>query len=112
MSAAAAHLRGLDAPGSTTIQVVVPGALREMSPAEAKELKAQAGFDQGILNPFGLQDADGRAYLDTIKVDGEKNRTSKSTFTGIDLTESYAMNPPASVSGLYFAHPQAKYFVA
>jgi 5-methyltetrahydrofolate--homocysteine methyltransferase len=30
--------------------------------------------------------------------------------TGISLTETYAMNPPASVSGLYFAHPEAKYF--
>ena len=31
--------------------------------------------------------------------------------TGITLTETYAMNPAASVSGLYFAHPSAKYFV-
>ncbi len=30
--------------------------------------------------------------------------------TGISLTESYAMWPAASVSGLYFAHPQARYF--
>jgi 5-methyltetrahydrofolate--homocysteine methyltransferase len=30
--------------------------------------------------------------------------------TGIQLTESCAMWPGASVSGLYFAHPQAKYF--
>ena len=30
--------------------------------------------------------------------------------TGMQLTESYAMNPPASVSGLYFAHPESKYF--
>jgi 5-methyltetrahydrofolate--homocysteine methyltransferase len=30
--------------------------------------------------------------------------------TGIRLTESYAMHPAASVSGLYFAHPQARYF--
>ena len=30
--------------------------------------------------------------------------------TGISLTESYAMYPAASVSGYYFAHPQAKYF--
>lgn len=30
--------------------------------------------------------------------------------TGIKLTESYAMYPTASVSGLYFAHPQARYF--
>jgi hypothetical protein len=29
---------------------------------------------------------------------------------GIRLTESYAMWPAASVSGLYFAHPQARYF--
>lgn len=29
---------------------------------------------------------------------------------GVSLTESLAMNPAASVSGLYFAHPQAKYF--
>lgn len=30
--------------------------------------------------------------------------------TGIQLTESLAMYPTASVSGLYFAHPHAKYF--
>ncbi len=30
--------------------------------------------------------------------------------TGIRLTESFAMYPAASVSGLYFAHPQARYF--
>lgn len=30
--------------------------------------------------------------------------------TGIHLTESYAMHPAASVSGLYFAHPEARYF--
>ncbi len=30
--------------------------------------------------------------------------------TGIQLTESFAMTPAASVSGLYFAHPQARYF--
>jgi 5-methyltetrahydrofolate--homocysteine methyltransferase len=37
-------------------------------------------------------------------LDVEKN-------TGIQLTESYAMWPGASVSGWYFAHPQAQYFV-
>jgi len=29
---------------------------------------------------------------------------------GIELTESFAMMPAASVSGLYFAHPAARYF--
>jgi 5-methyltetrahydrofolate--homocysteine methyltransferase len=29
---------------------------------------------------------------------------------GIELTENFAMTPAASVSGLYFAHPESKYF--
>jgi 5-methyltetrahydrofolate--homocysteine methyltransferase len=36
-------------------------------------------------------------------LDVEKN-------AGIKLTESFAMWPGSSVSGLYFAHPDAKYF--
>jgi 5-methyltetrahydrofolate--homocysteine methyltransferase len=31
-------------------------------------------------------------------------------YTGIRLTENLAMDPAASVCGLYFAHPQARYF--
>ena len=30
--------------------------------------------------------------------------------TGMALTESFAMSPPASVSGVYFGHPKAHYF--
>jgi 5-methyltetrahydrofolate--homocysteine methyltransferase len=29
---------------------------------------------------------------------------------GIALTESYAMTPASAVSGVYLAHPQARYF--
>jgi len=36
-------------------------------------------------------------------IDGEK--------TGIQLTESFMMNPSASVCGYYFSHPQSSYFV-
>ena len=36
-------------------------------------------------------------------LDAEKNAEIK-------LTESFAMHPGASVSGLYFSHPEAKYF--
>jgi len=36
-------------------------------------------------------------------LDAEKN-------TGIKLTESFAMWPGSSVSGLYFAHPESRYF--
>ena len=32
------------------------------------------------------------------------------TRAGMGLTDSFAMNPPASVSGLYFAHPESHYF--
>jgi 5-methyltetrahydrofolate--homocysteine methyltransferase len=32
------------------------------------------------------------------------------TNAGVELTESFAMHPGASVSGLYFAHPESKYF--
>lgn len=42
-----------------------------------------------------------RTLFDWLSV--EKN-------TGIELTENFAMTPPSSVSGLYFAHPEAKYF--
>ena len=30
--------------------------------------------------------------------------------TGVILTESFAMWPPSSVSGFYFAHPETRYF--
>jgi 5-methyltetrahydrofolate--homocysteine methyltransferase len=30
--------------------------------------------------------------------------------TGIQLTESFAMHPAASVSGFYFSHPESRYF--
>ncbi|MBX3721116.1 MAG: methionine synthase [Turneriella sp.] len=42
-----------------------------------------------------------RTLFDWLSV--EKN-------TGINLTEHFAMTPPSSVSGLYFAHPESKYF--
>ena len=42
-----------------------------------------------------------RALFDLLEV--EKN-------AGIQLTENFAMYPASSVSGLYFAHPEAQYF--
>ncbi len=30
---------------------------------------------------------------------------------GIELTESFAMTPAASVSGMYFGHPESRYFM-
>ncbi|MBL8308786.1 MAG: methionine synthase [Burkholderiales bacterium] len=37
-------------------------------------------------------------------------RVLNATSIGMGLTESFAMTPPASVSGFYFAHPAAQYF--
>ena len=34
----------------------------------------------------------------------------KAERAGLSLTESFAMAPAASVSGLYFAHPSTRYF--
>src|SRR6266446_2961086 len=45
--------------------------------------------------------AEKRTLFDLLKA--EKN-------AGIKLTESFAMHPGASVSGLYFSHPDSKYF--
>ncbi|MGV7208578.1 TonB-dependent receptor [Oxalobacteraceae bacterium A2-2] len=49
------------------------------------------GLSSGVLNPFGNQDAAGTAYLNSIKVDGAKNRTSKSTLALVDVTASKAL---------------------
>jgi 5-methyltetrahydrofolate--homocysteine methyltransferase len=37
-------------------------------------------------------------------------RPARTTPAGLGLTESFAMTPAASVSGLIFAHPRSRYF--
>ena len=60
---------------------------------------------QGIRPAFGYRSQPDHTEKDIIwkVLDAEAN-------TGIQLTESRAMNPGASVSGLYFSHPQSEYF--
>ena len=41
---------------------------------------------------------------------GKLFRLLSAESVGIDLTESFAMTPAAAVSGLYLAHPEARYF--
>ena len=59
---------------------------------------------QGIRPAFGYpacpDHSEKRRLFDLLDAEG----------IGMALTESYAMTPAASVSGLYFSHPQAKYF--
>ncbi|MEA3292701.1 MAG: methionine synthase, partial [Pseudomonadota bacterium] len=59
----------------------------------------------GIRPAMGYPACPDHSEKDTLwrLLDAEKR-------TGILLTESKAMHPAASVSGLYFAHPEARYF--
>jgi 5-methyltetrahydrofolate--homocysteine methyltransferase len=60
---------------------------------------------QGIRPAHGypsLPDHTEKETLFTL-LDAEKN-------ISCELTESFMMNPPASVSGLYFSHPDSRYF--
>jgi iron complex outermembrane receptor protein len=53
--------------------------------------KAQAGFDQGILNPFGAQDAAGVEYLKSIQAEDYTYRLNKAFNKSIDATLSRAL---------------------
>jgi iron complex outermembrane receptor protein len=62
--------------------------------------KIQSGINNGILNPFGLQDAAGKAYLDNAAVRGEVV-VAKARNTGVDFRltrEVYDL--PAGAIGL------------
>jgi iron complex outermembrane receptor protein len=48
--------------------------------------KLNAGVLNGILNPFGPQDAAGRDYLKSISVDGSQIRHTTNVYTGVDST--------------------------
>jgi 5-methyltetrahydrofolate--homocysteine methyltransferase len=92
--------------------------------AFAEMLHEQARRDWG----YGLQEKLSKQELIEEKYRGIRpaagypscpDHTEKSTLwnllgveesTGMKLTESYAMHPAASVSGLYFSHPDARYF--
>jgi iron complex outermembrane receptor protein len=53
--------------------------------------KAQAGFDQGILNPFGAQDAAGVEYLKGIQAHDYTYRLNKAFNKSIDATLSRSL---------------------
>ena len=64
-------------------------------------IKLLTGIANGTLNPFGLQDATGKAYLDSIGLNGQQLRVSKSTYTGLELTMNKAiMQLPAGSLGM------------
>jgi 5-methyltetrahydrofolate--homocysteine methyltransferase len=59
----------------------------------------------------GIRPAPGYPACPEHTVKADVFRVLQAQDIGMQLTESYAMYPGAAVSGFYFAHPQAKYFV-
>lgn len=70
-------------------------SLEELIREKYKGIRPAAGY------PASPDHTEKRTLFDLLEV--EKN-------TGITLTEHFAMWPASSVSGLYFAHPESKYF--
>ncbi len=95
-----------------------------LAEAFAEHLHAQARRDWGFgvaenLSPDDLIEEKYRGIRPAPGYPAQPDHTEKRTIfnlldatakTGIILTESLAMHPAASVSGLYFAHPKARYF--
>ena len=101
--------------------IIVKAIADRLAEAFAEYLHAQARRDWGFGDSFTNDDLIGEKYRGIRPAFGypacpdhsEKERLFallNARSQGIDLTESYAMTPAASVSGLYFAHPGAKYF--
>ncbi|HEV7856819.1 MAG TPA: vitamin B12 dependent-methionine synthase activation domain-containing protein, partial [Herminiimonas sp.] len=59
----------------------------------------------------GIRPAPGYPACPEHTVKAEMFKTLQAEDIGMQLTESFAMFPGAAVSGFYFAHPEAKYFV-
>ena len=79
-----------------------PRLVRAGRRADAEELVAESY--RGIRPAFGYPACPDHS---------EKGRLFEllgAESAGLALTESFAMTPAAAVSGLYFGHPQAKYF--
>jgi 5-methyltetrahydrofolate--homocysteine methyltransferase len=58
----------------------------------------------------GIRPAPGYPACPDHTVKSEMFKLMQANDIGMELTDSYAMNPAAAVSGFYFAHPEAKYF--
>ena len=59
----------------------------------------------------GIRPAPGYPACPEHTVKAEMFKVMQAQEIGMELTESFAMFPGAAVSGFYFAHPEAKYFV-
>jgi 5-methyltetrahydrofolate--homocysteine methyltransferase len=101
--------------------IIVKALADRLAEAFAEYLHAQARKDWGFGDPLSNDDLIEEKYRGIRPAFGypacpdhsEKTRLFDlldARSAGLDLTESFAMTPAASVSGLYFSHPQSKYF--
>ena len=117
--------RARDASTTTTRSIMAKALADRLAEALAEWLHQQARARLGLRPRRGALDrrADpravprhpARARLSGLpRPHGEAARSStcsgREERAGIQLTESFAMLPAASVCGFYFAHPQARYF--
>jgi 5-methyltetrahydrofolate--homocysteine methyltransferase len=90
--------------------------------AEMLHLQVRKAWGYGDKEELGVEDLIKERYRgirpaagypsapDHTEKDALWKLLNAETNTGIKLTSSYAMHPGASVSGLYFSHPQSRYF--
>ena len=100
---------------------IVKALADRLAEAFAEYLHAQARKDWGIVDQLSndeLIDEKFQGIRPAFGYPACPDHSEKTTLfdllgarsVGLDLTESFAMTPAASVSGLYFSHPQSKYF--
>jgi len=101
--------------------IIVKALADRLAEAFAEYLHAQARRDWGIVDRLSNDELIDEKYQGIRPAFGypacpdhsEKARLFDllgARSVGLDLTESFAMTPAASVSGLYFSHPRSKYF--
>ena len=101
--------------------IIVKALADRLAEAFAEYLHAQARRDWGFgdqLSNADLIDEKYRGIRPAFGYPACPDHSEKARLfdflgaraVGLELTESFAMTPAASVSGLYFAHPQSRYF--
>jgi len=101
--------------------IIVKALADRLAEAFAEYLHAQARKDWGIVDRLSNDDLIDEKFQGIRPAFGypacpdhsEKTRLFDllgARSVGLELTESFAMTPASSVSGIYFSHPQSKYF--
>ncbi|MBC7692933.1 MAG: methionine synthase [Methylotenera sp.] len=102
--------------------IIVKALGDRFAEATAEWLHEKVRHEVGIQEDLTIEDLIGEKYQGVRPAMGYPacpDHTEKQTLwdlldvdasIGVSLTESFAMNPPSSVSGLYFFHPEARYF--